>query len=131
MDYSKNRNEFIEKFRQSNNNTLNDSKISQMTTQPFEGRWDYLHQLGKAKKSKFEQLRQVKEKDEFEKEMSQCTFNPRLNKSKQILNAKNSEQNVIQRQSNWNVKRNTKLEAVKNEKFVKEFGQCYFSPKIV
>jgi hypothetical protein len=143
MEYSQSRKEFIEKFRQSNNNTVNESRIS---TQPrgdlrIDTRWDYLHQLSKVKKNKFDQLRQTKEKDNLDKEMLECTFNPRLNKSKYVSNIgglghksnteENTNQPLFDRQENWKVKKFTKLEAVKNERFIKEFGQCYFSPKVV
>jgi hypothetical protein len=153
MEYSQNRKEFIEKFKQqSQNNTINESRLSNNNDYKFDGRWDYLHQLSKVKKTKHEQIRKIVKQDELEKEMKECTFNPRLNKtqfSSNIMHGSNGEHfdasnninnksqhnfsyhSVLERQDNWANKKNIKLETIKNEQFIKEFGQCYFSPKIV
>jgi hypothetical protein len=159
MDYSNNRKEFIEKFKsqqQSHNNTFTEN--SKMINNPsnrelrFDGRWDYLHQLSKVKQSKIEQLRQVRKQEEQDKEMLECTFSPNVHKSRfqsNIFQSQNNEENnnnnkkerisladfisqsVIDRQANWNQKKNLKIETMKNHQMEKDFHQCYFSPKIV
>jgi hypothetical protein len=141
MDYSQNRKEFIEKFRQSNNNTINDSRMTNHQNETrFEGRWDYLHHLSKAKKTKFDQLREVKERSDYHKDMEECTFSPKVSKSKYVsnithgnrsINQLENNQSLLDRQANWNAKKSNKLETIKNERVIKEYGQCYFSPKIV
>jgi hypothetical protein len=141
MEYNLQRQEFIEKFK-SNNTTVNEPSAASIR---FDGRWDYLHQLNKVKKVRIDKLREVRKREEYEKDMSECTFSPRTNKNYANISQGTCNKStgrlptlqelanlpLLDRQTSWNVRKSLKLDNIRNDQFMKEYQQCYFNPKIV
>jgi hypothetical protein len=146
MEYSQQRKDFIERFM-SNNTSYREPSNDDIR---FDGRWDYLYQLNKVKKAKLDNMRKTQKQEEYNKDMSECTFNPKLNKSGYSSNvsyhgvgSRNSRgvnlptlqdltnMPLLDRQASWGIRKNIKLETIKNEQYMKEYRQCYFNPKIV
>jgi len=62
-------------------------------------------------------------KQDQKQEIEQCTFNPKLVKSKNI------KENFNERNAKWILKRNAQLEKRQNEVISKELKACTFAPK--
>jgi hypothetical protein len=178
-----NRNEFLEKFKQDHGINTNKSKLNHKTTNNkknsysnnsntnnnsnilkksgMDGRWDYLYQLEKLKQSKLEEKRKLKENELFEKDLTECTFSPKLNKFKNLQynfnsnsmikstsfqekeNSKNSlptdeninskiySGNLLERQQWWEYKKKLKIENIRHNENTKNVKDCIFKPKLV
>jgi hypothetical protein len=142
------REEFIQNFRiqQGLSRQPSENKFMHATI-GLEGRWEYLHQLEKLKRSKLEEQRNRKERELYEKELSECTFTPKLNKVKnyRILNTKLAgnnqidnyslinkvDSNLLERQQSWSSKKNMKIEKIKQYQYEKNNEECFFKPKLV
>jgi hypothetical protein len=136
MDYNRDRNEFIEKFKIQQN----PSKIVTERTKSKERdnnvnmntRWDYLFQLSKVQQVRKKQKAELKQKENSLNEINMCTFSPKVNKSQADgYTAESNNLSIIDRHSLWNQKKQTKLEQIKNELVNKEYDECHFRPKIV
>lgn len=143
------REEFIQNFRQKHglSRVSSENKLTYSSIAGMEGRWEYLHQLEKLKRSKLEKQRNRKEQEKYEKDLVECTFNPKLNKVKnyQILNTNlagnhiqsnynihnYADSNLLDRQQSWASKKNLKIEKLKQSQFEKNNEECYFKPKLV
>jgi hypothetical protein len=134
--------------------TLNRSRIvSEPSVKEYsEGRWDYLYSLERLKRAKLSELRRAKEVFIRSKEKMDCTFSPKVNRPqttknvrdqnydkigiRQLLNINQkktakTKANILDRQEQWNYKRNMHIENIKNEQAVKEIKECIFKPKLV
>ncbi len=80
LDISRNTNPKSAKSRKTNNNPK--TNISTSSISNNDGRWNYLHQLEKLRKVKLNEQRNLKEQLSYEKDFQECTFSPKLNKSK-------------------------------------------------
>ena len=75
---------------------------------------------------------------EDEKEMRECTFEPKLNKSISFINNSNYNKtytsllnlNLIDRQDAWIEKRNNMLKQKEKEKQEEQMKNCFFTPEI-
>jgi hypothetical protein len=87
------RNEFIEEFRKQqglpNNEKKSQKKGSSKSSNTVitqgnqkDGRWEYLYQLEKLKRIKLTEQRKMKEQGLYEKDLTECTFTPKLNTNK-------------------------------------------------
>jgi hypothetical protein len=145
------REEFLENFRnQQGMPRLTTEAKSTKTTKSQSGRWDFLYQLEKLKRAKLQEQINKKQQELFEKEISECTFSPKLNKSVSIgyintspcpgshnttqnyvLATSGSSSRLIDRQKDWGNKKNIKLESIKQQEFIKQNQECIFKPRIV
>ena len=109
------REEFIEEFlrQKGYQNTSYISIPSQGMNYPRRQRWNYLHDFNKLYKSKLQEKREIQKQIEDEKEMRECTFEPKLNKSISYGNVGNNNKsfnsllnlNLIERQEAFLAKR--------------------------
>ena len=76
------REEFIEEFlrQKGYQNTSYISTPSPSIKYPRRQRWNYLHDFNKLYKSKLQEKREIQRQIEDEKEMRECTFEPKLKK---------------------------------------------------
>jgi len=125
VNYHSNRNEFLEKFKQDRLKNENDNpyminkrtgsknhkaaiaenkiknseflsnKNNNLKNLGMEGRWDYLYELEKLKRAKLEEKRKIKENELFEKDLTECTFSPKLNKIKNLKDHFNSNSKFL------------------------------------
>ena len=133
------RNDFIEEF-QRQHGYQNNSFITLSSPSINGGRWNYLHDLNKLYLSKLEEKREQQKQIENEKEMEECTFEPKLNKGilyKNIsLNNDNKSNssilnlNLIERQDAWNEKRKLKNKELAQLTEDQDMKQCFFTPEI-
>ena len=130
------REEFIEEFlRQKGyqNTSFQSSLINQNPP-----RWNYLHDFNKLYKKKIQEKRELQKQIEDEKEMRECTFEPKLNKSISCINNTNYNKtydsllklNLIERQNAWIEKRNNELKQKEREKQEEQMKNCFFTPEI-
>jgi hypothetical protein len=132
MEYNRDRNDFIEKFRNQQNNSRigTDRTKSKEKEVGLNARWDYLYQLSKVQQVKKKQKVELKKKENSFNDLRECTFSPKVNKSP--LNYEGGTNlSIIDRHSLWNQKRQTKIEQIKSEQVNKEYDECHFRPKIV
>jgi hypothetical protein len=125
VNYHSNRNDFLDKFKQNRARNENDNpyiinkKTQNKTSKAaisenkiknseslsnrnnnfknlgMEGRWDYLYELEKLKRAKLDEKRKIKENELFEKDLTECTFSPKLNKFRNLKNNFNSNSKFL------------------------------------
>ena len=132
------REEFIEEFlrQKGYQNTSFQSSPSLINQNP--PRWNYLHDFNKLYKKKIQEKRELQKQIEDEKEMRECTFEPKLNKSISCINNTNYNKtydsllklNLIERQNAWIEKRNNELKQKEREKQEEQMKNCFFTPEI-
>jgi len=78
-----NKNSSLRKSSNAINKTISvdDNSSNLLKVSGIDGRWDYLYRLEKYNKSKLEEKRKIKENELFQKDLRECTFSPKLNKS--------------------------------------------------
>ena len=133
------REEFIEEFLRQKG-YQNTSYISSPTTinYPRRQRWNYLHDFNKLYKTKLQEKREQQKIIEDEKEMRECTFEPKLNKSISYINNGNNNKNhnsllnlnLIERQDAWIEKRKNNIKQKEKEKQNEQMKNCFFAPEI-
>lgn len=133
------REEFIEEFLRQKG-YQNTSYISSPTTisYPRRQRWNYLHDFNKLYKTKLQERREQQKILEDEKEMRECTFEPKLNKSISYINNGNNNKsynsllnlNLIERQDAWIEKRKNNIKQKEKEKQNEQMKNCFFTPEI-
>ena len=133
------REEFIEEFLRQKG-YQNTSYISSPTTisYPRRQRWNYLHDFNKLYKTKLQEKREQQKILEDEKEMRECTFEPKLNKSISYINNGNNNKsfnsllnlNLIERQDAWIEKRKNNIKQKEKEKQDEQMKNCFFAPEI-
>ena len=132
------REEFIEEFLRQKG-YQNTSYISSPTiSYPRRQRWNYLHDFNKLYKSKLQEKREIQKQIEDEKEMRECTFEPKLNKSISYGNVGNNNKsfnsllnlNLIERQEAFLAKRKNDIKLKEKEKQNNQMQNCFFTPEI-
>ena len=132
------REEFIEEFL-NQKGYKNTSYISSPTiSYPRPQRWNYLHDFNKLYKTKLQEKREQQKQIEDEKEMRECTFEPKLNKSVSYINNSNNNKsynsllnlNLIERQDAWIEKRKNNIKQREKEKQDEQMRNCFFTPEI-
>ena len=134
------REEFIEEFLRQKG-YQNASYISSPTiSYPRRQRWNYLHDVNKLYKTKLQEKREQQKQIEDEKEMRECTFEPKLNKSISYINNSNHHNNksfnsllnlnLIERQDAWIEKRKNNRKQREKEKQSEQMKNCFFTPEI-
>ena len=134
------REEFIEEFlrQKGYQNTSYISTPSPNMNYPRRQRWNYLHDFNKLYKSKIQEKREIQKQIEDEKEMKECTFEPKLNKSISYGNAGNNNKsfnsllnlNLIERQEAFLAKRKNDIKKKEKEKQNNQMDNCFFTPEI-
>lgn len=143
----KDREEFIEEFQRQRG--YQNASFITYSTPSFNGqRWNYLHDMNKLYQSRLQEKREQQKQIESEKEMEECTFEPKLNKSilyknnsnydlkqNNTVNNNNTENsilnlNLIERQDAWIEKRKTKINEKAQQKENDQMKQCFFTPEI-
>jgi hypothetical protein len=135
------------------------NNLSYCRTSNPEGRWEYLHQLEKLKRTKLDQQRKLKDHELYMKDVNECTFSPKLNTNKSMsllspkplssigyssgtrmpnspnsssLNAINmTSDTLLIRQQQWNYKKNMRIENIKQSQILNDNKECIFKPKLV
>jgi hypothetical protein len=126
-----------------------------MSKSSLEGRWEYLFQLEKLKRTKLDEQRKLKDQQLFQKDLNECTFSPKLNtnKSVSLLSPKSlsslgysngnrvpstsdsmmaqSPDSLLGRQQQWNYKKNMRIENIKQTQIQNDNKECIFKPKLV
>ena len=105
---------------------------------PRRQRWNYLHDFNKLYKSKLQEKREIQRQIEDEKEMRECTFEPKLNKSISYMNSGNNNKsfcsllnlNLIERQEAFLAKRKNDIKLKEKEKQNNQMQNCFFTPEI-
>ena len=134
------REEFIEEFLRQKG-YQNTSYISSPTiSYPRRQRWNYLHDFNKLYKTKLQEKREQQKQIEDEKEMRECTFEPKLNKSISYINNSNQNNNksfhsllnlnLIERQDAWIEKKKNNIKQKEKEKQNEQMKNCFFTPEI-
>ena len=131
------REEFIEEFLRQKG-YQNTSYISTPSiSYPRRQRWNYLHEFNKLYKTKIQEKREQQKQLEDEKEMKECTFEPKLNKSVSYINNSNNKSynsllnlNLIERQDAWIKKRKNDMKQREKEKRNEQMKNCFFTPEI-
>ena len=133
------RNDFIEEF-QRQRGYQNSSFLTLSSPSINGGRWNYLHDLNKLYLSKLEEKREQQKQIEDEKEMEECTFEPKLNKGILYKNLTLNNDNktnssilnldLIERQDAWNEKRKLKTKELAQLTQDQDMKQCFFTPEI-
>ena len=132
------REEFIEEFLRQKG-YQNTSFVSTPTiSYPRRQRWNYLHDFNKLYKSKLQEKREIQKQIEDEKEMRECTFEPKLNKSISYANVGNNNKsfssllnlNLIERQEAFLAKRKNDIKIKEKEKQNDQMKNCFFTPEI-
>jgi hypothetical protein len=143
------------------NDSIHNNSSNLLKVSGIDGRWDYLYRLEKFNQSKLQEKRKLKENELFEKDLRECTFSPKLNKSfnqknlisnykipspdsfqekdpseialprDEIINLKILSGNLIERQQRWEYKKKLKIENIKHNQHIKNIKECVFQPKIV
>ena len=134
------REEFIEEFlrQKGYQNTSYISTPSPSIKYPRRQRWNYLHDFNKLYKSKLQEKREIQRQIEDEKEMKECTFEPKLNKSISFANTGNNNKsfnsllnlNLIERQEAFLAKRKNDIKLKEKEKQTNQMKNCFFTPEI-
>ena len=134
------REEFIEEFlrQKGYQNTSYISTPSPSIKYPRRQRWNYLHDFNKLYKSKLQEKREIQRQIEDEKEMKECTFEPKLNKSISFANTGNNNKsfnsllnlNLIERQEAFLAKRKNDIKLKEKEKQTNQMQNCFFTPEI-
>ena len=134
------REEFIEEFlrQKGYQNTSYISTPSPNVHYPRRQRWNYLHDFNKLYKSKLQEKREIQKQIEDEKEMRECTFEPKLNKSISFANVGNNNKsfnsllnlNLIERQEAFLAKKNNDIKNKEKEKQKNQMQNCFFTPEI-
>ena len=133
------REEFIEEFlRQKGYQNTSFATTTPSLVSPHPPRWNYLHDFNKLYKTKIQEKREKQKQIEDEKEMRECTFEPKLNKSISFINNSNYNKtytsllnlNLIDRQDAWIEKRNNMLKQKEKEKQEEQMKNCFFTPEI-
>ena len=75
------REEFIEEFLRQKGYQNTSFVSTPSISYPRRQRWNYLHDFNKLYKTKIQEKREQQKQLEDEKEMKECTFEPKLNKS--------------------------------------------------
>ena len=134
------REEFIEEFlrQKGYQNTSYISIQSPGMNYPRRQRWNYLHDFNKLYKSKLQEKREIQKQIEDEKEMKECTFEPKLNKSISYGVVANNNKsfnsllnlNLIERQEAFLAKRKNDIKLREKEKQNNQMENCFFTPEI-
>ena len=134
------REEFIEEFlrQKGYQNTSYTSIQTPSMNYPRRQRWNYLHDFNKLYKSKLQEKREIQRQIEDEKEMRECTFEPKLNKSISYANVGNNNKsfssllnlNLIERQEAFLAKRKNDIKLKEKEKQNNQMENCIFTPEI-
>ena len=134
------REEFIEEFlrQKGYQNTSYISSPSPSIKYPRRQRWNYLHDFNKLYKSKLQEKREIQRQIEDEKEMKECTFEPKLNKSISFANTNNNNKsfnsllnlNLLERQEAFLAKRKNDIKLKEKEKQNNQMKNCFFTPEI-
>lgn len=136
------------KFENKNNSTKLKAPKSKTTKSPnginakgkvsgyLVDRWDYLYQLEKSKKSKFEQIREEHLKNSELKLMQECTFKPVFisnshSKSRNLQVQDCNLNNINSRSEIWARKRDAKNNYLKQKLSTEMLEECKFHPKTV
>ena len=134
------REEFIEEFlrQKGYQNTSYISIQSPGMNYPRRQRWNYLHDFNKLYKSKLQEKREIQKQIEDEKEMKECTFEPKLNKSISYGVVANNNKsfnsllnlNLIERQEAFLAKRKNDIKLKEKEKQNNQMENCFFTRKL-
>ena len=134
------REEFIEEFlrQKGYQNVSYISSPSPSMHYPGRQRWNYLHDFNKLYKSKLQEKREIQKQIEDEKEMRECTFEPKLNKSISYAKVGNNNKsfssllnlNLIERQEAFLAKRKNDIKIKEKEKQNDQMKNCFFTPEI-
>ena len=135
----KEREEFIEEFLRQKGYQNTSFISSPSISYPHRQRWNYLHDFNKLYKTKLQEKREQQKQIEDEKEMKECTFEPKLNKSVSYIyntNNKNNSYNsllnlnLIERQDAWIEKKKNNIKQKEKEKQEEQMKNCFFTPEI-
>jgi hypothetical protein len=133
------REEFIEEFMRQKGYINNSFISSPSVSYPRHQRWNYLHDFNKLYKTKLQEKREKQKMIEDEKEMRECTFEPKLNKSISYINNTNNTKsynnsllnlNLIERQDAWIEKRKDNIKRIEKLKQKQQMEDCFFTPEI-
>ena len=132
------REEFIEEFLRQKGYQNSSFSSSPSINDPHQQRWNYLHDFNKLYKTKIQEMREHQKQIEDEKEMKECTFEPKLNKSISYINNSNKNKsfnsllnlNLIERQDAWIEKRKNYIKQKEKEKQNEQMKNCFFTPEI-
>ena len=134
------REEFIEEFlrQKGYQNTSYISNPTPNISYPRRQRWNYLHDFNKLYKSKLQEKREIQKQIEDEKEMRECTFEPKLNKSISYGNVGTNNKsfssllnlNLYERQEAFLAKRKNDIKLKEKEKQNNQMENCFFTPEI-
>jgi hypothetical protein len=131
------REEFIEEFLRQKGYQNTSYVSTPSISYPRRQRWNYLHDFNKLYKTKIQEKREQQKQLEDEKEMKECTFEPKLNKSVSYINNSNNKSynsllnlNLIERQDAWIKKRKNNMKQREKEKQNEQMKNCFFTPEI-
>ena len=131
------REEFIEEFLRQKGYQNTSFVSTPSISYPRRQRWNYLHDFNKLYKTKIQEKREQQKQLEDEKEMKECTFEPKLNKSISYINNSNNKSynsllnlNLIERQDAWIEKRKNYIKQKEKEKQNEQMKNCFFTPEI-
>ena len=133
------REEFIEEFLRQKGYQNTSFVSSPSISYPQRQRWNYLHDFNKLYKTKLQEKREQLKQIEDEKEMRECTFEPKLNKSVSYINKSNNKNksynsllnlNLIERQDAWIEKKKNDIKEKEKEKQNEQMKNCFFTPEI-
>ena len=131
------REEFIEEFLRQKGYQNTSFVSTPIISYPRRQRWNYLHDFNKLYKTKLQEKREQQKQLEDEKEMKECTFEPKLNKSISYINSTNNKSynsllnlNLIERQDAWIEKRKNNIKQKEKEKQNEQMKNCFFTPEI-
>ena len=131
------REEFIEEFLRQKGYQNTSFVSTPSISYPRRQRWNYLHDFNKLYKTKIQEKREQQKQLEDEKEMKECTFEPKLNKSISYINNSNNKSynsllnlNLIERQDAWIEKRKNNIKQREKEKQNEQMKNCFFTPEI-
>ena len=133
------REEFIEEFLRQKGYQNTSFVSSPSISYPQRQRWNYLHDFNKLYKTKLQEKREQLKQIEDEKEMRECTFEPKLNKSVSYINKSSNKNksynsllnlNLIERQDAWIEKKKNDIKEKEKEKQNEQMKNCFFTPEI-
>jgi hypothetical protein len=137
------REEFIQKFQEthppSNTETTRyirkpfKKKKSSYTTSSCPKRYDRLYNMAKEKREKIAAKKKKKDIEESTKQLNECTFTPVISTRQNcsIINTKQINESLYNRQLYWENKRNNKINKLSKAQQQKILNECLFSPVIV
>ena len=114
---------------QNSNRNLNKKNVKDSNGQ--QSRWEQLYQLNQIQKDTKEYFYQALKKDGESKELSKCTFKPKLNKKSKQLQKSNPPGDFFARKNHWRQMKEAKLKQISENKQDKELLHCTFQPQIL